>query len=218
MKRFKLLGTGLALVLGLIFAGQARSQTKIAIVNVGEVFQKYNKAKTYKEELDKIVQPRKAEAEKLKNEMIAWKKALDANTIKKEDRPAYEKAILEHKRKLEDMERTIAPQVAKIQEGQIVTLYKDLQAAVEMVAKANAVSLVLAYGDVTEDRFNIFNINRLMNGMDLGSTTPLYFDPSVNITGQVVETLNRHYATTGGPAAGGAPPTGPVTPVSGPGR
>jgi len=203
---------GLALVLGLAFAASAQAQTKIAVINVGEVFQKYDKAKQYKAELEKVLEPKKAEAETLKKQIMDWKKALETpDFVKKEDRSKYEQAMLANVRKIEDIDRQLKPQIAKLQETQIVSLYRDLCSAVEGVAKANNIHLVLAYGDVTEDRFNIFNINRLMNGMDLGSTTPIFFDPSVNITQQVADTLNHHHRAAGGT-------TGvPATPVSRPG-
>lgn len=209
MKRIQLLGMGLVLVLSLAFVGRAAANTKVAVVNVGEVFQKYQKAKFYKEELDKVVGPKKTEAEALKKQMVDWKKALDENRVKKEDRSTFEQAILNNKRKLEDIEREVAPKIMKLQEAQIVTLFKDLNAAVDAVAKSNGVHLVLAYGDVTEDRFTIGNINRLMSGMDLGSTYPLYFDATVNITGQVIDTLNSHYVSGGGGGTKGTPVSRP---------
>ena len=42
----------------------------LAVVNVGEVFQKYEKAKAFKGELEKIIGPRKAEAETLKSATV----------------------------------------------------------------------------------------------------------------------------------------------------
>lgn len=201
-------GVALALIVGLLGAERAQAQMKIAILNVGEVFQKYEKAKFYKDELDKVIAPKKVEAETLKKQMLDWKKAMESKDFKKEDSDRYTAAIRDNQRKLEDLDRSVRTHIGKIQESQIVTLFRDLCAGVEGVAKSSGVHMVLAYGDVTEDQFNVFNINRKMNGMDLGGTVPLYFTPDVNITQQVVDALNAHYRGAGGGTAG--------TPVSRP--
>ena len=223
MKRTKLLCAGLAVGVLAMVAALVQAQvgtstvptsggTRVAIVNVGAVFQKYAKAKFYKAELDKFLAPKKAEAEQLKAQMIQWKNKMNEPGFAKEQKEQYEQGILANQRKLEDMDRWVRANVGKIQETQIVTLFKDLSDATQRYASANGIQLVLAYGDTTEDRYNIFNINRVMNGMDLGSTTPLFYSPTVDITQPIIQTLNQN-----APQAGTAP-GGTITPVSAPGR
>ena len=79
--------------------------------------------------------------------------------------------MLEHKRALEDLQRTMQEKVGKRQTEQITILYRDVQGAVETYAKENGFHLVLAYGEQIDgaDVFNFPNINRKMQGMDLGS-------------------------------------------------
>jgi len=209
----RIITLALALTVGLAFAGSAHAQTgtKVAVVNVGEVFQKYDKAKAYKAELEKIIGPRKAEAETLSKQMKDWAASLQHPSFDKKEQSRYEQAILANKRKLEDMDRQVRTEIGKVQESQIVNLYKDLNAAVEATAKAQGFQLVLAYGDISGDQFTLENINRKMNGMDLGSTTPLFFAGSANITDQVTASLNALFRSTGGAAA-----TVPATPTSAP--
>ncbi|MFO0970248.1 MAG: OmpH family outer membrane protein [Gemmataceae bacterium] len=210
MKQWTIAALSLALSLG--FAGAARAQTgtKVAVVNVGEVFMKYEKAASYKAELEKIVGPRKAEADKLKNEIKAWQDAMKHPKFDPKDKERYEQAIVANIRKLEDMQRQVQAEIGKKQETQIITLYKDLNTAIDAFAKANSYQLVLGYGDITGDLFTVENIDRKMKGMDLGSTTPLFMGAGVNVTEPIIQTLNNMYRTSAGAGA----PTG-VTPVSG---
>src|SRR5262249_48595617 len=128
----------------------------------------------------------------------------------KKDEERYKQAIIANIRKLEDMQRQVQAEIGKKQETQIITLYKDLNTAIEAFAKANSYQLVLGYGDITGDLFTVENIDRKMKGMDLGCTTPLYMGPSANITEPIIQTLNNMYRTSM-TAPGGAG----VTPVSG---
>ena len=58
--------------LHLIAQQTAPAQMRVAIVNVGLVFTKYEKAKAYKTQMEKMVEPYKQEAEKLKKDMLSW--------------------------------------------------------------------------------------------------------------------------------------------------
>lgn len=192
-------------------AGQAQAQTagtRIAVVNIGAVFQKYDKAKFYKAEMDKMLEPYRLEVEKLRKEMVDWQNAMNHPQFKKEDRPRYESGILANKRKIEDIDREVRSRVGKKQEEQIVGLYRDVSEAVKGYAQANSIQLVLAYGDPAEgDHFTFPNVNRKMQGMDLGTTNPFFFVPQVDISQAIIDTLNHRYR------AGGAA-TVPATPVS----
>lgn len=192
-------------------AGQAQAQTagtRIAVVNIGAVFQKYDKAKFYKAEMDKMLEPYRLEVEKLRKEMVDWQNAMNHPQFKKEDRPRYESGILANKRKIEDIDREVRSRVGKKQEEQIVGLYRDVSEAVKGYAQANSIQLVLAYGDPAEgDHFTFPNVNRKMQGMDLGTTNPFFFVPQVDISQAIIDTLNHRYR------AGGAANV-PATPVS----
>lgn len=192
-------------------AGQAQAQTagtRVAVVNIGAVFQKYDKAKFYKAEMDKMLEPYRLEVEKLRKEMVDWQNAMNHPQFKKEDRPRYESGILANKRKIEDIDREVRNRVGKKQEEQIVGLYRDVSEAVKGYAQANGLQLVLAYGDPAEgDHYTFPNVNRKMQGMDLGTTNPFFFVPQVDISQAIIDTLNHRYRA-------GAAGTVPATPVS----
>ena len=74
-------------------------------------------------------------------------------------------------------------------------------------AQAHAIHVVLGYGEqIDGDLYTFPNINRKMQGMDLGSCNPLYHEANIDISHQVAETLNAAFRS--GAGAGG------VTPVS----
>jgi Skp family chaperone for outer membrane proteins len=208
---------GLAVLLtsglvGRLQAQQPSAGTRVALVNVGFVFSKYEKAKFYKAELENTLKPFKDEGEKIKAEMIKYAEPLKKNpTIDAKTRESYEQYLLSLKRKMEDLDMQARKLIGKKQEDQIVMLYKEVAGAVQGYAQANGIHLVLGFGEQIEgDLYSFLNINRKMQGMDLGSTTPFFQLGGVDISQAIVDTLNAHYRAAGGQAA----PAVPATPVS----
>lgn len=178
--------------------GQMPSSTRVAIVNIGQVFAKYDKAQKYKSEMDELLKPYRVQAEKLKAGFEAWQTALK-NATKAEEKAKCQEGLLAHQRAMEDLDRTMKEKVGKKQTEQIVTLYRDVSDAVTGYAKANGIHLVLAYGEQLEgDRFNFANIDRVFKGMDLGSAHPLFFGGGLDISMTIAETLNQRYRTVPG--------------------
>ncbi len=212
MKR-TMLALGLAALAMACFSSHFQAQTttppaatRVAIVNVGLVFSKYEKAKLYKAEMEAMLQPFRLEGEKLKKEMLDWAEAMKHPKFDLKERDRYEQGILANKRKLEDLDREARKLVGKKQEDQIVTLYKDVANTVQAYAQANGIHLVLAHGEQIEgDLYAFPNINRKMQGMDLGSTSPMFFVGGVDISQAIADTLNAPYRNG----------TLQVTPVSG---
>ena len=66
-------------------------------------------------------------------------------------------------------------------------------------------AIQLGYGEqIDGDPYSFANINRKMQGMDIGSCNPLYFSEGIDISRPVVEMLNLNFQRSSG-----------VTPVSG---
>jgi Skp family chaperone for outer membrane proteins len=189
---------------------QSTAPTRVAIVNIGLVFTKYDKAKAYKDHMKKLVEPYQLDGEKLKKEILAWSDAIKNPKFDPKDRDRYEKGILNNQRKLEDLEGLVRDLVNTTQKDQITSLYKEVQTAIEAHAKANGIHVVLGYGEqIDGDIYAFPNINRKMQGMDLGSCNPLFHVPGVDISQQVADMLNASFQRAGGASASG------VTPVSG---
>jgi len=178
----------------LFAGGQPSTSTKIAVVNVGQVFAKYKKAIDYKAEMEELLKPYKAQREKWNNDIIAFQKAIANASTSNEDKVKYQKAVVDYKRALEDLDVETQKKVGKKQEEQITGLFRDLNNAVGAYAKANGIHMVLGYGQQLEgDLFTFANITRQMQGMDLGSTTPLYMAPGMDISQAVADVLNQGY-------------------------
>ncbi|MCI0377749.1 MAG: OmpH family outer membrane protein [Gemmataceae bacterium] len=193
---------------GRALAQAAPTQVRVAIVNVGQVLHKYEKARFYKHELDETLMPYRLEGEKLKKEILDWTAAMKDPKFNPKEKDRYEQGIVDNKRKLEDLDRHATKLIVTKQEAQVITLFRDLQEAIQAYAQANGIHLVLTYAEQLEgDLFTLSNVARKMKGMDLGSTTPLFHVPGVDISGAVADAMNARYRTLGGRQA-------PVTPAS----
>jgi len=186
---------------------QAAAGTKIAVVNIGLVFNKYERAQAFKAELEKTLEPFKAKAKKLTDEMKAWSDEMRKPQFDVKMKATYDGAILKNQRELEDMDRDIKNLLGKKQEENLVTLWKEVNTGIERVAQAYGFQIVLGFGDPMEkDTLNLFpNVNRKMQAMDLGSTVPLYVHGSVDLSQAIADTLNSWLKNS---------PQVPVTPVS----
>ncbi len=176
-------------------AQQPGAGTRVAVVNVGLVFTKYQKAMFYKTQLETTLKPYKDQGEKIVASMKQYAEPLKNGTVKDAKlKDQYEQYLLKCKRDMEDLDAQAKKLIGKQQEEHIITLFKDVNEAIKGFAKSNGYDLVLGYGQQIEgDIYSFQNINRIMQGMDLGSTTPLYFSGSIDISLAVVETLNAQY-------------------------
>jgi len=181
---------------------QAQAGTKVAVVNIGLVFHQYRRAQAFKADLEKTIEPYKAKAKKLTDEMKAWSDAMRDPKFNPQNKAQYEAAILKNQRELEDMDREIKGLIGKKQEDNLVTLWKEVNTGVGAVAKAYGFQIVLGYGDPMEkELLDLFpNVNRKMQAMDLGSTVPLYVDRSVDLSQAIADTLNSWLPKDGVPA------------------
>lgn len=195
--------------------GQPPAATKIAVINIGAVFMKYEKAKFFKQESETILKPFRDEGEKLRKLVVDWQTALAKvpNPLTEEQKKTGERTIIDCKRRLEDLEREARVKIGKRNEEQLVQLYKEIDSAVKGYAQSNGIHLVLGYGEPTDqDLFSFMNIGRKMGAMDNGGVIPLYASGGLEISEAVVQTLNRSYV----PAA--TPTSNNVTPAPVPGQ
>ena len=187
-------------------------QLRVAIVNMGLVFTKYDKAAAVKNQLERSLEPYKQEAEKLKKDMLSWAEYMKSPSFPAKDKDQYENGIRTNQRKLEDIEVQVRKMVGKQQEDQIINLYKEINDAIKVCAQQQGIQVVFGYGEQTDgDMYSIANITRKMQGMELGGCNPLYCQPDVgvDITRNVIQFLNANYQRVVGT------PTSPVTQTSG---
>ncbi len=188
----------------------APTQPRVALVNIITIFQHYQKAKFYKTELEKDLEPFRVKGETLRKEVIKWTQDLQDPKFDPKNREQWERGILGNKRALEDLDREARKMIGKKQEGQVVQLYREVHEAVKRYAVANNYHLVLAYGEPTEqDPFSFANIQRKVGGIEMGGgVNPIFFAPGLDISMAVVDLLNRQYGSVVQPTSGTVPAKG----------
>jgi Skp family chaperone for outer membrane proteins len=188
--------------------GVAPAATKVGVVNVGTVFSKYEKALAYKEELQKTIAPFKAKAEVWRKEMIQYKELLDKKDFKQFTKEGLEKGIIDRQRALEDMDKEVRKLIGAQQEDHLVQLWKEVTGHIRAYGASRGFHVLLGYGDPLDakDLETFPNINRKMQGMDLGGVCPLYIAPGLDISEDIVLSLNTAYRQSR-----------PVVPTGGPG-
>src|SRR5688500_10339445 len=129
---------------------QTQAGTKVACVNVGDVFNKYKRAIAFKADLDKTVEPFKAKGKKLVDEIKQWQEAASKPTADQKTREQAEQVIKSHKRELEDMQYTIQKMIGERQKSNMMTLWSEINMGIKAVSESAGYSVVLAYGDPVE--------------------------------------------------------------------
>ncbi|MCS7044898.1 MAG: OmpH family outer membrane protein [Gemmataceae bacterium] len=170
--------------------------TRVAVVNIGVVFTKYEKAKNFKTEMEKMLQPFKEQAEKIKKDLLSYQAALADPKYDEKAKEQYAQAIRVLKRRLEDLDIEARKAIGTKQENHMIQLYKEVADQIQAVSVANGIHLVLGYGEPPDPKelLTFPNINRKLTGMDMGGTVPLYFHSSLDISEHVVAALNSAYA------------------------
>ena len=191
--------------------GQARAQatgTRVAVVNIGTVFTKYEKATKFKTEMELTLKPFKDQAEKYKKDILAYQAGINDPKRSDKEKESYMQAIRVLKRQLEDLDLEARKAIGTKQEAHLIQLFKEVSTHIQAVSSANGIHLVMGFGEPPDaDLYTFANINRKLTGMDMGGTVPLYYHSSLDISEIVVASLNR---SVGGGAA--------ITPTGGGGQ
>ena len=182
--------------------------TKVGVINVGAVFSKYKRALDLKDELSGAFKPFKEKADQWSKEIISYKEAI-ANGTNKVGNQVYtkeslEKAILDRQRALQDLDRDAKKALGNRQEEQLVHLWKDVTQHIRAYGASKGFHIVMGYGDPIDpkDKDSFSNINRYMQGMDVGGVVPLYVASGLDITDEVIVSLNASYKGPGTATSG----------------
>jgi Skp family chaperone for outer membrane proteins len=169
--------------------------TRVAVFNVGVVFNKYERAAAIKEEMAQEMKQLQQEAKELTQDLNAWQAALQKNDLPAAKKEKYEEMIIYGRRRLEDLSRQARTKVGKTQETSLIVLWKDIREAVKTYSTEHGIQLVIAYGDPKESELiDLFpNISRKMQTLDHGGSMPFFVAPGVDISEALVELLNRQY-------------------------
>jgi len=202
------------------FGGRAQSQnpqaaaparTRIALLNLTYVVKNYEKFKQFESEMKGIVEPFQKKDADLRQQLESLrKKATElSHQGASEQRDALEKQAKDIQRQLEDNAAEIKLKLGKRSDDEMRTLFMDVYDAAQKYAASHDFELVLHYNDAVtkEDFLSSQNIARKLN---TGALMPLYWNPSMDISMDVVRLLNYNVSATSAPGA-----TQGAQPVSG---
>jgi Skp family chaperone for outer membrane proteins len=172
----------------------APAGTKVGVVNVGHVFNGWNKAKRFKDELEHSAKPFNDQAKKLQEEMVGWENEVRSKPgLSKQEVENRQEAVKKNKRELEDLANNMRKLLGKKSEDNLVMLWKEANECIKGVSEAYGFSIVLGFGDpLDKGLMDLFpNVNRKMGAMDGGAAVPLYVHGSADLSDAVTRTLNH---------------------------
>ncbi len=176
--------------------GATAQRTKICLINLSQVVQKYQKYLNYQN-------ANKADREQAQRNLESQRKQL-ADWVAEHDRadtPAARKEQLAHaiktsERQLKDYTDEYNEKHAKAELDLMVTIYKDIQDLLKRYAVARDVDLILQYNDMITpaDFYNpaVFR-SKLMNQ----ALMPMVMASGIDITDEVARLLNQQFSSNG---------------------
>jgi Skp family chaperone for outer membrane proteins len=168
---------------------------RVAVVNIGHVFNNYESAKASKKELTDSLEPVKTKAKRLTDELKQWSRMIEDGDYSAFTRNELQTMIQKNRLELGQIENKVRSQMGKKQEDNLVQLWKEVQAGIKTYATQHNIDLVIGYGEPLEkELLDVFpNVNRKMQAMDVGGLTPLFMMPGVDISEGVTALLNKQY-------------------------
>lgn len=182
-------------------AAAAPLQTRIAVVNIGQVFKNYQKCKTFQAEIKQQAQTMQQNIDGRRAQALAAQKEMENPQTPPARKEQLERDLRRLQREYQDATEEAKQQLAKHEFEQLVQTYKEIEEAVQVYARTYAIELVLQYADPDsqEKYLPAYFQQRLSNR----ACMPLYLDPRMDITANITAMLNQRMASS--PAR---PPTG----------
>lgn len=185
----------------LVTVGWARGQeaqeppVRVGFFNLAVVLQRSDMIQEMRKELDKVGNGFKKNIEGQRLTIDKVRKDLGDPALPPEQREILERKLKAAVRKLEDTEQEARTILTKKQESQIVAIYKEVRDAVKSYAEDHHFGAIMAYGDVLEEKdlLNPAAVQRRLNGVNTGGTTPFYIHPRNDLTNLILDAVNlRH--------------------------
>jgi Skp family chaperone for outer membrane proteins len=163
--------------------------TRVAVVNMGYVFKNWERAKNFKERLDRDALPFVAKANELKHSIAAWEEQIAAGNLDAATKEHYEAKIRTAKRQAEDLADDMRRLVRPRSEENVGEILKEAELAIAEYSKRNGIVLVFGYADPSE----LLSVNPKRQAIDTGGATPLFMANGCDISVAVTDLLNEWY-------------------------
>jgi outer membrane protein len=177
-------------------AQESPPPTRIAVVNVAEIFQNYTRAKEGNKEMEAALAPYKQALAKLQEEKTKLQDQVRDGKLDTEEKAAAVKKQISVQRQIEDLTAEAQKIGTKKTEQMMIDLYADVQAAIARHAEAQKFDLVLAYSEAPKlEQMTALNINRKLMAARNGGVVPMFIHPRIDITQAVLKSLNESWAS-----------------------
>jgi Skp family chaperone for outer membrane proteins len=188
---------------GAAAATAAPQSTRIATINMMAVMKGYKKFEILNKEMADLQKPYQDSAKQWLKYFQDQKAIAEDPTKSAEERDKAAKAVLDAKRKLEDINAQAEKIIRSHQDEKLVQVYREIQDAVEAYCQGNNIQVVLQYSDAmtTAEFFGAGNIQRKLRSGAAGAFSPMFIAPGVDISQAVVTLLNGKMGQVSGPTS-----------------
>jgi Skp family chaperone for outer membrane proteins len=191
-------------------AGPAPASPKVGMINLAAVLKGYNKFKVYNDEIEKIRIEFQKKEDDLKKQATDWQKFGERPEATQADREKAGESMKQIKRLIEDNLAQYNKVRGKKSDDQMIQMYQEIEAATARFAASNGFHLIFHYSEplTKDDKISPPNIQRKLVGPgQSGGICPMYFVPGMDVSNDVVNTLNAMFPApaqtpAAGPAAG----------------
>jgi Skp family chaperone for outer membrane proteins len=184
----------------------AEPRTRVAIINLAYVIKHYAKFEAFQAEIKGAANPYQAKEASYRTEAEGLAKQNADPKTTQEKREANEKRLRELQRLAEDNKADGQKTLAKKQEDQLKILYLDVRSVVERYAQSHNFEMVLHYNDAIKPE-DYWGAQNIASKIQQRSLMPMYSAPGMDISQEIVKTLNAAYKPTTPPPVGGNPAT-----------
>jgi Skp family chaperone for outer membrane proteins len=172
----------------------ASAQTRVAMLNLRWVVKNYAKYKQFmdqmKDEEKKFVetmQGKQKALETLAKQLEAMPPSTDART-----REAKEQDVRKLQREMEDLKLEVRKRVSQQSNDEMLKVYKEVRDAAFRHAQAHNFDLVFHFEGPADDK-EVDSPVLVMRNMNAGGCVPLYWNRGLDISGYVLEALNKQF-------------------------
>jgi Skp family chaperone for outer membrane proteins len=173
-------------------AGGGALHTRIALINLAQVFKGYNKVTSFANENKAMLQPYQEKAKGIQAQIEAHTRELEKKDLQEAKRIEYERNLKAYQRQMEDVSNDAKLLFGKKNEEQMLIVYKEVMDTAQRYALANGYELVMHFNDVLPDQPEFYSSGNVSRKIQAGACIPMYVAPGMDITKNVISTLNQN--------------------------
>jgi Skp family chaperone for outer membrane proteins len=182
--------------------GSPSLRPKVAVINLQSVVRQYKKYENFETEYKKMYESYTAQFEAKKAQATDLKSRYE-KTVDDQEREALQRQMRALDREVQDWGDSVKKQLAKLRDEQTVQIYREVETAVQVFARANDIEIVLHFNDALTPQDLASPIN-IMQKLQTRALFPMYVNEGMDITNAIAAMLNQRLNTM----SSTAPPAG----------